>query len=262
MTQDTPITTEARGHVFLIGLNRPKKLNAFSVQMLHELAQAFTHFEDTPDLRCAVLFAHGDHFTAGLDLAEVGPHVASGSPLFPEDGVDPFGLFGGRTRTKPVVCALKGYCFTIGIELALACDIRVAATSCKIAQIEIKRGIMPFGGATLRWPLISGWGNAMRYLLTGDEFGAEEALRIGLAQEIAEPDAVDARAIELAETIAKQAPLGVYATLASARRAVNEGPEAAADGLIDEARKLMASEDAREGLMSFTERREANFQGK
>jgi enoyl-CoA hydratase len=167
---------ETREHVLLIGLDRADKRNAFDRAMLIQLAEALTRYEDDPALRCAVLHAHGDHFTAGLDLGEVGPAVASGELLFPEGLVDPVNCT-GACATKPLVTAVQGWCLTIGIELLLASDIRVAASDTKFGQIEIKRGIFPFGGATLRLPQIAGWGDAMRWLLTGDMFDAAEALR-------------------------------------------------------------------------------------
>ncbi|UJR80748.1 crotonase/enoyl-CoA hydratase family protein [Sandaracinus amylolyticus] len=255
------IRYETKSHVARIALDRASKRNAFDLLMLRELAEAYTTFEDDPDVRCAIVHANGDHFTAGLDLAEVGPAVASGAALFPEGGVDPLGLR-GRVRTKPVVIAIQGYCLTIGIELALACDVGIAASDVKCGQIEIKRGIFPFGGATIRLPARAGWGNAMRWLLTGDTFDANEALRLGLVQEVVAPGQQTERAITIAETIAKQAPLGVYATLESARIAEHEGEPAAARALLDQARKLMATDDAREGLMSFVERREGRFTGR
>ena len=126
----------------------------------------------------------------------------------------------------------------------------------------MKRGIFPFGGATLRSVQASGWGNAMRWLLTGDEFGAEEALRIGLVQEVAAKGAHLERAIAIAETIAAQAPLGVQATLVSARNRLEHGFEKAAQDLVPEILGLMKTEDAREGMMSFVERRAAKFEGR
>ena len=261
MTPAPRITTELRDHVLLIGLDRADKRNAFDLAMLRGLAEALTRGEDDPEVRCHLLFGHGEHFTAGLDLAEVGPAVAAGAPLFPADAVDPLGLF-GRVRNKPLVVALQGWCLTIGIELALAADIRVAASDTRFGQIEIKRGIFPFGGATLRMPTQLGWGNAMRYLLTGDTFDAAEALRIGLVQQVAPVGEQLAHATHLATTIARQAPLGVQATLRSARAAVVDGQSAALAPLLADARAIMASDDAREGLQSFLERREARFTGR
>ncbi|MEZ4326001.1 MAG: crotonase/enoyl-CoA hydratase family protein [Polyangiales bacterium] len=248
-------------HVLLIGLNRAEKRNAFDLRMLNELGQAITLYEDDPALRCAVLHAVGDHFTAGLDLAEVGPAVEAGAALFPDGGVDPLGMR-GRVRSKPLVMAVQGYCLTIGIELLLASDIRIAASDTRFGQIEINRGIFPFGGATLRLPQVAGWGNAMRWLLTGDMFDAQEALRIGLVQEVVPPGEQLAAATRTAKTIAMRAPLGVQATLESSRVMLHQGPDAAAELLLSQARKLMATEDAAEGLRSFVERREGIFKGK
>lgn len=255
------ITFERIGRVARIGLSRPQKRNAFDLQMLRELAQAFTDYEDDADLWCALLFAHGDHFTGGLELNEVGPAVASGAPFFPDGLVDPLGL-GARRRNKPLVTAVQGYCLTIGIELALASDIRLAADTARFGQIEIKRGILPFGGATIRMPMMTGWGNAMRWLLTGDMFDAAEALRIGLVQEVAPAAELLDRATAIASRVAAQAPLGVRGTLASARGALADGPDVEAGRLLSRAREVMGTEDAAEGVRSFIERRDGVFKGK
>ena len=176
-----------------------------------------------------------------------------------QEGVDPWGIL-GRARKKPSVIAVHGRCFTLGIELCLSLDVAVAASNTRFAQIEIKRGIFPFGGGTFRLPEQAGWGNAMRWLLTGDEFGADEAHRIGLVQEVVEPGKQLERAIQIAETIAAQSPLGVQATIASARQSLAE--EASARELLPALQKLLGSDDAREGFMSFLERRAAKFTGK
>ena len=252
------ITTELRGHLLLIGIRRPAKMNAFDSAMLRGLSAAFGRMEAEPQVRCGVIFAHGEHFTAGLDLGEVAPQLMDGS-LELDDGYDPWGVH-GKLRTKPTVIAVQGRCLTLGIELCLAQDVRIAASDARFAQIEIKRGIFPFGGATFRLMSTAGWGNAMRWLLTGDEFDAQEALRIGLIQEVVAPGQQLDRAIQIAETIAAQAPLGVQATLASARQALVE--ESASRALLPELQRLMATQDAQEGVLSFLERRAAKFQGK
>lgn len=253
------INTSTRGHLFLIELNRPEKMNAFNREMLTELAAAYTQLEDNDELWCGLVYAAGEHFTAGLDLGDVGPAVMNGDVLFSEDMVDPAQTI-GRKRTKPVVFAVKGYCLTIGIETLLAADIAVAGADTRFGQIEIKRGFIPFGGATVRMVQRCGYGNAMRYLLTGDLFSAAEALRIGLVQEVTEGDPFE-RALAIAETISKQAPLAVQATITSVRESMEEGPEQAMQNLLPVARQLMQTKDAAEGLQSFLERREAVFTG-
>jgi enoyl-CoA hydratase/carnithine racemase len=258
---DAPVTVHLREHVLEVGLNRPAKRNAFNLALLRGLAEAYTRADDDADVRCVLLFAHGEHFTAGLDLAEVGPHVAAGGALVPDGAVDPFGLF-GRPRTKPVVVAVQGYCYTVAVELCLASDIVVAARDARFTQFEVRRGIMPFGGATLRFARVAGYQNAMRYVLTGDFFDADEARRLGIAQEVADVGAQLTRARTIADTIARQAPLAVQASLANARMAVEEGHGPALAALMTAARGLMTTDDAREGVMSFVERREAKFSGR
>jgi len=256
------VTVEIQNHVVLIGLNRVPKRNAFDLEMYRALAAACGELHRNPELRCGVLFAHGDHFTGGIDLAEWSPRLQAGRfPDLPEGAIDPLGLDENNRLRKPVVMAVQGICLTIGIELLLAADIRVAAANTRFAQIEIKRGIFPAGGATVRLMQEVGWGNAMRYLLTGDEFSAAEALRLGLVQEVVEPGKELARAVEIAQIVAAQAPLGVQATLVSARLARTQGEGAALRRLLPELATLMSSEDAAEGRQSFIERRAAKFKG-
>src|SRR6202044_94662 len=256
------VTLELDGHVLLIGLNRPHKRNAFTQTMLADLARAYGLLESDPSVRVGVLFAHGDHFTGGLDLVDVGPNLASGDLPLPTDGRDPWRLDGAWTT--PLVAAAHGWCMTLGIELLLAADIRVAATGTRFAQLEVQRGIYPFGGATLRLPRAGGWGNAMRWLLTGDEFDAAEAHRIGLVQEVVDDGtAALARAREVAQPIAeREAPLAVQATLASAQLASEQGDPAAIQRLRPDVAALFATADAAEGVQSFIERRQAQFQGR
>jgi enoyl-CoA hydratase len=256
------ITVERDGHVLLIGVDGAAKRNAFRLQTIAELGAAYDRLADDPEVRVGVLYGHGDHFSAGLDLAEVGPAVADGGPEVLRGGGrhDPFGLWGEQVG-KPVVMAVQGIAFTLSIELALACDIVVAADDVRFRQLEIGRGILPFGGATIRAPRQLGWGNAMRFLLTAEELGAHEAHRIGLVQEVVPAGRQLERAVELAHVIAAQAPLGVQATLANARLALTD-PAAARDHLQQVLPGILRSDDAAEGLRSFLERREARFTGR
>jgi enoyl-CoA hydratase len=258
----TRISVETRGHVSLMGLDRPEKQNAFDLEMYAELAHAYGELDRNPELRCGVLFAHGKHFTSGLELDKWAPVLASGKWTVPKGCIHPLGMDDSARCKKPVVMAIQGRCYTIGFELLLAQDIRVASTDARIALLEVKRGIYPVGGGTLRLFREIGWGNAMRYLLTGDELTGTEAHRLGLVQELTEPEKVLDRALEIATDISKCAPLGVMAALKSARIAAADGPGAAFARLIPDLKPIMESEDAIEGVMSFIERREANFKGK
>ncbi len=252
------ITVETRDHVTLIGLNRPAKRNAVDIAMYTELAQAYGAYERDADARCALLFAHGEHFTGGIELPQWLPYFRDGRmPSLPEGAIDP--LLRTRSLSKPLVIAVRGWCLTIGIEFLLAADVRLAAHDTRFAQIEVKRGIFPIGGATVRLPRELGWGNAMRILLTGDEFGAEQALGWGMVQETAPPDEILDRARMLAQRIARQSPVGIRATLASARLARDGGDAAAYGPMMQQMQACVASDDAIEGLNAFLERREPDF---
>jgi enoyl-CoA hydratase/carnithine racemase len=259
---DSKISVERRGHVLLIGINRPEKRNAFDLDMYRDLARSYGELHRDPELRCGLLFAHGDHFTAGLDLVQWAVPFSQGRfPDLPEGAIDPLGLDEDNRLCKPLVMAVQGICFTIGIELLLATDIRVAAADVRFGQIEIKRGIYPVGGATVRMYQELGWGNAMRYLLTADEIDADQAYRLGLVQEVVAPGRQFERALALAETVAAQSPLGVQASLASARIARVQGPKAALARLLPDLMPIMQSEDVKEGVQAFVERRQAQFKG-
>ncbi len=255
------IQLERRGHVLMMGFDRAAKRNAFDLPLWDALCRAYGELERDPTLRVGVVHALGDHFTGGLDLPQWTSVFQSGRWAIVDDGIDPLGLTGPRV-TKPIVCAVQGICYTIGIELMLATDIRVAATTARFGQIEIKRGIYPVGGATLRFPREVGWANAMRWLLTAEEFDAAEAHRIGFVQEVAAPGAHLERAIAIAEVIAAQSPLGVAATLASSRMALPEEEAAAAARLMPDLQPMLQSEDMQEGLRAFMERRAGVFRGR
>jgi len=220
------ITTERRDALLLIGINRPAKRNGFTPRMFRELAEAYTLLDDDPSLRVGVLFAHGDHFTAGLDLPTIAPSIQRGEKLWPHDAVEPLNLGtpGHRRRTKPMVAAVQGITFTLGIELMLAADIVVASDDCRFSQLEVQRGIMATGGATLRMAERAGLGNALLHLLTGDEFGAAEALRLNFVQKVVPRGQQLEEALRLAESVAAQAPLAVVATRLNALKAVERGP--------------------------------------
>ncbi len=259
---DHPVTVELDGHVLLIGVDRPAKRNAWDLATMAGVAAAYERLADDDEARVGVLFGHGEHFSAGLDLAQVSPALEEHGPvvLSGQGRFDPYGVWGAQVP-KPVVMAVQGLAFTLSIELALACDVVVSADDVRFRQLEIGRGILPFGGATMRAATQLGWGNAMRWLLTAEEFGAAEALRIGLVQEVVPAGQQLQRATEIARTIAAQAPLGVQGTLANARLALRD-VEQAKEHLTGLLPGILASEDAKEGVQSFLERREARFTGK
>ena len=260
---DGAIDCEQRGALLLIGINRPLKRNGFTPKMLSELAHAYTRLDDDPSLRVGVLHAFGDHFSGGLDLPSLAPLMQAGKHPFPLGSVDPsdLGLPGYRRRTKPMVVAMQGISYTIAIELMLAADIVVAADNCRFSQLEVKRGIMATGGATLRMAERAGSGNALLHLLTGDEFGSAEALRLNFVQQVVPAGEELGRAMAIAETIAAQAPLAVVATRLNVQKCVEHGPLVAAQDFVPVQQRLSANEDAREGVAAFAAKRPAVFKG-
>ena len=259
---ETKLTVERRGHILLMGFNRPEKRNAFDVDTYLALAAAYGQLDRDPELRCGVLFGHGAHFTAGLDLPQWAPVLAQGKLAdLPEGGIEPFGLDESRRCRKPVVVAAQGVSFTVAVELMLAADIRVAASDARFAQLEVLRGFFPCGGATVRLMQEIGWGNAQRYILTGEEFSGGEAFRMGFVQQLVEPGQQLDAALAIAGKIAAAAPLGVQAALASSRLARNAGNRAGLEALMPALPAMMQTRDMAEAVLAFTERRQAVFTG-
>ena len=256
------VTTEIKDHILFVGLNRPEKYNGYTPTMANQLVDALTLLDENDELRVGVLFGHGDNFTAGLDLPKWTQRMSENnrSHTNASDRVDPMAL--GRACKKPIITAVQGITYTFGIELALAGDIIIAADNCRFSQLEPARGIHATGGATIRFVERGGWGNAMYHLLTCDEFDAHEAHRIGLVQEVVCAGTELERATEIAEKISKMAPLAIQETKASSRRWINEGFKATVDAFGPIQAHLMSTEDAKEGVASFEERRSAVFKGR
>ena len=259
-SNDTRITYEVQDYICLIGLNRADKRNAFDSHMIKQLSKALTQYENDANLRCALIFAHGEHFTAGLDLMELQDKWDKGTFEFAVDEIDPWGI-GGKLRSKPVVVAVQGTCFTAGIELILNSDVVIASDNCNFAQMEVQRGIMPFGGATVRFVAAAGWQKAMPYLLTGKNFDAQTADKLNLVSEVVESSKEYERAMTIAKEISTAAPLGVQGLLSSAQDASRNGAAAALANIHGYLPHLFHSEDAKEGAMAMVERRAAEFVG-
>jgi enoyl-CoA hydratase/carnithine racemase len=245
------------GHLLHLTVDRTEKRNALTPKITGELAAGLTRLDEDPELWVGVLSFAGEHTTAGLEM----PLFFGGDaqPAATATSVDPFGL--QRRLTKPLVTAVQGITFTVGIELALAGDLVVAADDCRFCQMEPKRGLAPLGGATIRYVQRAGWGNAMYHLLRADEFDAAEAYRIGLVQEVVEAGRQVERALELAAEIAACGPVAVRHTIANARLALDVDEAAAVAAIPEMAAAVMATTDFGEGIASFLERRPARFSG-
>lgn len=262
MTEETPagrVYHERHGHILKIVIDNVTRRNSFIPEMSLQLSEAITLLDEDPGLWAGVLCANGDHFTAGLDMPKFFGPGASARPL-PEGQIDAFQL--SRMCRKPIVAAVQGITYTIGIEMVLACDIVVAAEDARFCQMEAKRGLAPLAGGNFRFLTRMGWGNAMYHLLLVDEFGAAEALRIGLVQEVVPAGAQVDRAMELAGIIANNAPLGIQITKVTARKFYEAGEAAALAALPEIRAAVMGTEDMQEGIRSFVERRPAQFKGR
>jgi len=256
-TPEVRMTRE--GHIAIISLDNVAKKNSFSPELMFQLSQHLTTFDDDDDLWVAVLDPAGENTTAGLDMPKFFGPTATPKPI-PDDQVDPFGL---RKRCrKPVISVVHGITYTIGIEQMLASDIVIAADTARFCQMESKRGIAPLGGAHFRFLTRTGWGNAMYHLFLCDEFDAQEAYRIGLVQEVHPFGKHRERAMEIARAICKVAPIGLRVTKAAALTYIEHGEKAAIEVIPKIREQVFASEDFKEGIKSFVERREANFQGR
>jgi enoyl-CoA hydratase/carnithine racemase len=248
------------GSILLIGIRQESdRVELSSVIGLGRLMYMLDH-DDA--LRVAILYSQGPDFVGGvLDPESWAPVLRTGK--FPEIAqfVNPVGTIPPR-REKPLVVAVQGKCQGAGHELFLAADVRVAASNAVFAQPEVTRGHFPAGGAPITFVREAGWGNAMRYMLTGDEWGAEEAYRMGLVQYVTPPGKQLDRAIEVARKISAAAPLGIRATIASAHRALSEGQEAAFAALFPELARLAQSDDHEEYFRALREKRAPAFHGR
>ena len=258
------INIKTEGHIMLIEIDRPKKYNAMTREMYTQMARAYYKLDRDEDLWVGVVYANGPHFTSGLELTDWSDAFGNGDgfPLGGENEIDPFYIMNEDRCRKPIIYAVQGYCFTWGPEVMLNADIRVAASDTRFAMLEVRRGFFPCGGATFRLARDIGWSNAMRYLLTGDQWTAEDAYRMGLVQYVTEPGKQLEKAMELARKVASAAPLGVRSILQNSRTAELQGEKAAKETIFRDVAAVMKSEDMKEGLLSFIERRNAVFKGK
>ena len=259
MSTEGKIRTEIHDRIFRIIIDNPAKKNAFSPAMMEQLSDALTELNDNDGYWVGVITAEGKDFTAGLDMPKFfGPNTEKRH--FKEGNVDVFGL--QKRCRKPIVTAVQGIVFTIGIELMLAGDIVVAADDSRFCQMEAKRGIAPLGGAHFRFLSRTGWGNAMYHLFLCDEFTAARARDIGLVQEVVPAGQQVERAMALAKIIAGNAPLGIQVTKEAALKYIEQGEQAAIAYIPQVRERVLNSADAREGIQSFIERRAAVFQGR
>ena len=246
---------ERRGPVLLIGMDRPQTRNLIDPAIIIGVGKALYQVEHDDELRVGVLYGVGPDFSMGIDPPAFIAAVQQG--IIPVKDPDYIGLLAltPPVRTKPLVVAVQGGTQFAGHEFFLAADIRVAASDTVFRQAEVTRGSFPGGGATIRFPREAGWANAMRYMLTGDTWGAEEAQRMGLVQEVTQPGKQLDVGVELAKKVAAAAPLGVRATLASSHQALADEEKTALAAVQPTFGRLQQTEDFKEYQRALREGR-------
>jgi enoyl-CoA hydratase len=257
MTDVVLVERPAEG-VALIRINRPEARNALNMEVRRLLAQRVAEVAGEDAVRCIVITGDEKAFAAGADIKEMANagtiDMLQGGTLKLWQSI--------ASCPKPLIAAVNGFALGGGCELAMACDIIIAGESARLGQPEIRIGIVPGGGGTQRLPRAVGKYKAMRYLLTGDMFGAREAYEMGLVSELVADGDVEKRALEMARNIADLPPLAVE----QAKEAVNRGMDAALEtGLALEAKAiqlLFSSQDQKEGMAAFIEKRKPKFVGK
>jgi len=262
-----PVTFETTERIATLTINRPLAMNALDGETLASLNKAWIDFRDNPELWVAIITGAGvKAFCAGADIKGLAHYYSSTTPIQRKAKADREPGLGGITRNleiwKPIIAAINGYCLAGGLEIALACDIRIASETATFGLTEVSRGIIPGAGGTQRLPRLVPLGKSLEMILTGESIDAQEAYRIGLVNRVVPPDQLLPEATRLAERICRNAPLAVQA----AKEAVYRGMDLPlSEGLRLEqflAEHIFQSEDAKEGPMAFFEKRPAQFKGK
>ena len=260
MASDELVITDAADGIATVTINRPGKLNALNAAVRQAFMATLERLEADTSVRVVIVTGAGERaFVAGADIAEFETRTALDQ--FTASRCATVYSAAARFR-KPLIAAINGFCLGGGCELALACDIRIASTGARFGQPEVNLGFLPGGGATQRLSRLVGVGQAFKLIYSGEMIGADEALRIGLVEEVVAPDRLMTRARELAASIAKKSPVALQ-LIKEAIRASLETPLAA--GLRLETALLsvaFSSEDKREGVRAFLERRPPVFKGR
>jgi enoyl-CoA hydratase len=256
MSSGSEVLTERRERVLLITINRPDQRNAVNAAVAQGIGAALDELDGDPGLSLAVITGAGKGFSAGMDLKAF---VAGERPLVPGRG---FAGIVQRPPEKPLIAAVEGFAVAGGLEVALACDLIVAARGARLGIPEVKRSLVAAGGALLRLPRTLPRNVAMELALTGDPIDAERGYELGLVNRLTDPGGALEAALELAETIAANGPLALAAT----KRVMSESADWPDEQFFARQEQITgpvtSSEDAREGATAFAERRAPVWKGR
>lgn len=254
------LLVEKENGIAIVKINNPQSLNALNSTILGELDTLFTELENDSSISVIILTGEGKAFVAGADITEMSSMDAAEGKAFGEKGAKVFRKI--ELLSKPVIAAVNGYALGGGCELAMCCDIRIASAKAKFGQPEVGLGITPGFSGTQRLPRLVGMGKAKELIFTAEAINADEACRIGLVNSVAEPEELMNRAVAMAEKIAGKAPVAVKYS----KESINRGMQCSMDEAINIEANLFglcfATEDQKEGMKAFMEKRKAKFNNK
>ncbi len=261
------LLVERDGHVAVVTLNRPERLNAITATMLDAFSQALIELDDDPEVRCIVITGAGRGFCAGLDLQDqasgqglgTGSGIGAATQRFNLRDAPPTVL---HNLDTPTICALNGGAAGYGMDMALGCDIRIASDKGKLSAAFTKRGVLPESGGTWLLPRIVGWSKAAEIMFTGRTLEADQLLADGLVSQIVPADDLMKQVLAVANEIAANAPLAVQATKRMMRMGQNETFEANVHHVFLQLLPLFRSKDFKEGVAAFLEKRTPDFEGR
>lgn len=256
---DTVLNFNTEDSIGTITLNREAALNALNSQFFSEMASLLKKIQSDQAVKAVIITGAGKAFAAGADIAEMAKKTQAEGKVFSQTGQQVFDAI--EQIPQPVIAAVNGFALGGGCELAMACDIRIASSKAKLGQPEVNLGLIPGYAGTQRLPRLVGLGNAFQLLFTGDLISAEEAHRIGLVQQVVEPDQLIPTCTELAKKIIQKGPKAVQLVKSTARQGLLSSFE---EGCRLEAEKFSSlfENEGAEGMAAFLEKRAPAWQTK
>lgn len=264
------LLVEQEGHIVTITLNRPERLNAISRAMLGELSTKMVEADKDPDVRCIILTGAGRGFCSGLDLIDTSDRMDESGDVSGGGSNRPRQLFDLRDAPinvmwhtdTPIICAINGAAAGYGMDMTLLCDMRIMSENAKLAAVTAKRNVVPESGGTWLLPRLVGWAKAAELYYRGRTIDAQESLEIGIVNAVVPNDQLMQTAREWAQDVAENAPVAVQTTKRMMRMGMEESYDTAVDHLMVHLSGLFQSEDFKEGLQAFMEKRKPNFTGR